>query len=46
MVGGASAEEEVIYGEVDLDQVDKVRTNIPTSQQKQLLAYSTASAKV
>ena len=38
MVGGAGAAEEVVYGEVDLDQVEKVRTNIPMSLHELLLA--------
>ena len=42
VVDGADAKEEVVYGEIDLDEVDKVRTNIPISRQRQLLAYTTA----
>ena len=34
--------EAIVYGEIDLDQVEKVRKGIPISQQRRLQVYSPA----
>ena len=42
VVGTAAEKEAIVYGEVDMEYVDKVRTNIPISSQRQTQVYTPA----
>ena len=44
MVTSAEEEETIIYGDVDLDYLDQVRSSIPILKQKRLELYNSATA--
>ena len=45
VVASAEEKETIVYGEVDVDYVTEVRTNIPISKQKRLNVYTSAQNK-
>lgn len=46
VIATTEEKEAIVYGEIDLDYLEEVRTNIPISKQKQLLAYTPAQNKL
>lgn len=42
VVASAEEKEMIVYGEVDLDYIAEVRTNVPISRQKRLNVYTSA----
>jgi omega-amidase len=46
VVTSAEEKEVIIYGDVDLDRLEQVRTSVPISKQKRQELYNSAAAKV
>ena len=46
VVSGAEEKETIIYGDVDLDHLEQVRTSIPTSKQKRHEVYKSATSLI
>ena len=46
IVSSAEEKETIIYGDVDLDRLEQVRTSIPISKQKRQELYNPAATKV
>ena len=46
IVSSAEEKEAIIYGDVDLDHLEQVRTSIPISKQKRQELYDSATAKI
>ena len=44
VVSSAEEKEAVVYGDVDLDYVEQVRTSVPLSKQKRNELYKSAAA--
>ena len=44
IISSAEEKEAIVYGDVDLDYLDQVRTSIPVSKQKRQELYNSATA--
>ena len=46
VVSSAEEKETIVYGDVDLDHLEQVRTSAPISKQKRQELYASAAAKL